>query len=264
MKFLIVGDVVGKVGVQMLQKHVKKIKEEENIDFCIINGENSADGKGIQVKQMKEIYGAGADVITMGNHIYYRKEFYPYYESEKNLLIPANITNLKGHGTTIVERNGYKIGVMNLIGLVGMGDITVRHSKDPFEVGKEETLKLKEAGCDYIFIDFHAEATAEKRALAYYLKDYLTCVFGTHTHVQTADEEIFDTGMAFITDVGMTGPYDSVIGLRKEIAVDRFVTGEKIKYRCSESKGQFNAIILTTDDETKKCLDITRINFKEK
>lgn len=264
MRFLIVGDVVGSVGVKMLQKHVKDIKEKENIDFCIINGENSADGKGIQVKEMKEIYKAGADVITMGNHIYYRKEFYPYYESEKTLLIPANITNLKGHGSCIVEKNNTKIGVINLIGLVGMGDITVRHSQDPFKVAAEEVEKLKKSGCKYIFIDFHAEATAEKRALAYYLQNDVTCVFGTHTHVQTADEEIFETGLSFISDVGMTGPYDSVIGLRKEIAVARFVTGEKIKYRCSDTKGQFNAIIVETDDQNAKCVEISRINFKEK
>ncbi|MEG0073559.1 MAG: TIGR00282 family metallophosphoesterase [Clostridia bacterium] len=264
MRFLIVGDVVGHVGVDMITDNVPRIIKEEKIDFCIINGENSAEGKGIQVPEMKAIYASGADVITMGNHIYYRKEFYPYYKSEETLLIPANITNLEGHGSCIVEKNGIKVGCINLIGIVGMGDITVNYSLDPFETAKKEAKKLKNAGCKYIFLDFHAEATAEKRALAYYLQEDITCLFGTHTHVQTADEEILDTGLAFISDVGMTGPADSVIGLKKEIAVRRFVTGEKVRYQCSHSKPQFNGIIVETNDENMKCVEIKRLNFKKK
>ncbi len=263
MRFLIVGDVVGHVGVDLVSKYVPKIIKDENIDFCIINGENSAEGKGMQVYEMNKIKEAGANVITMGNHIYYRKEFYPYYLSEKNLLIPANITNLEGHGHCIVEKDGKKIGVINLIGITGMGEITTKYSLDPFKVAKEEIAKLKRENVDYIFIDFHSETTAEKRAMGYYLEKYITCLFGTHTHVQTADEEIFDSGMSFITDVGMTGPSDSVIGLKKEIAIRRFVNGEKLRYQCSHEKPRFNGMIVETDDITKKCISIKRLNFSK-
>ena len=260
MKFLIVGDVVGAPGVNKVRECVPKIIEEQGIDFVIINGENATGGRGLKERELHLLYSAGADVVTMGNHIYYRKEARVLYKNEERLLIPSNVTNLEGKGTTIVDKNNAKIGVLNLIGKVHMGEINNEYIVDPFKEAKDQVEKLKEKGVDYIFVDFHAEATAEKIAMGNYLKEDVTCVYGTHTHVQTADERIMD-GMAYITDVGMTGPNDSVLGLKTEIAVKRFVTGEKIKYECSENEASLHSIIVETDDTTKRAVSIKRHNI---
>lgn len=260
MKVLIVGDIVGSSGVQRLKKEYKKISEEQKIDFCIVNGENSAAGKGLRVKEYDEIMGLGVDCITMGNHLYYRKEMAPKYKELKNLLIPSNINNLVGNGSTVIEKLGKKFAVINIIGKAGMGDILSEAITSPFDAVINEINRVNEQGADFIFVDFHAEATAEKIAMSYFLKDKVTCLFGTHTHVQTADEKIFDTGMAYITDVGMTGPINSVIGLKTELALKRFVNGEYAKYECSDNESCFCAIILEIDDITNKCVKIERIN----
>ena len=152
------------------------------------------------------------------------------------------------------------MGVINLLGTFAMGDMLEKNLKNPFEVVTDEINKLKENKADYIFIDFHAEATAEKIAMGYFLEDKVNCVYGTHTHVQTSDERILDSGMAYITDVGMTGPKDSVLGLKKEIAVERFTTGKFIHYECSQNEAIFNAIEIEFDDNTKKAISIKRIN----
>lgn len=260
MKFLVIGDIVGTPGVCAVKENVPQIVQKENIDFIIINGENATAGRGLKEREMKELFAAGADVITMGNHIYYRKEAKILYKNEARLLIPANVTNLDGHGRVLVNKNGVKVGVINLIGKVHLGEINNEYITDPFKEAKKQVEELQKCNADYIFLDFHAEATAEKIAMANYLKKDVTCVFGTHTHVQTADEKIFDTGMAYITDVGMTGPDDSVLGLKTDIAVRRFVTGEKIKYECSESHATLHSVIIETDDKTKKAVSIKRYN----
>jgi len=260
MRFLVIGDVVGNSGMDAIKEHVPAIIEKENIDFVIINGENATGGRGLKERELYELYKAGADVVTMGNHIYYRKEARILYKNEERLLIPANVTNLEGKGAVCVNKNGVKVGVINLIGKVHMGEIDNQYITDPFKEAKKQVEFLKEKEVEYIFVDFHAEATAEKIAMGNYLKQDVTCVYGTHTHVQTADEQILNTGMAYITDVGMTGPDDSVLGLRTDIAVARFVTGEKIKYECSENKASLHSIIVDTDDVTKKATKITRYN----
>lgn len=262
MRFLIVGDIVGATGLNKLREIVPNMIKEEKIDFCIVNGENTASGKGIRLKEYNEILNIGADAVTMGNHIYYRKEMASEYIKLDRLVIPANITDLKGNGSicTVSKINNKKIGVINLIGEFGMGTTFEGKIKNPFEVVIEEINKLKEQNVDYIFVDFHAEGTAEKIAMGYFLEDKVNCVFGTHTHVQTADEQIFNTGMAYITDVGMTGPKCSVIGLKKELALVRFTEKKHVKYMCSENEAQFNAIIIDYDDVTKKAISIKRIN----
>ena len=255
MKFLIVGDIVGRPGLDRLKIELKKRKD---IDFCIVNGENSASGRGLRRKEYDEIISYGADIITMGNHMYYRKEMASEYAKLKRLAIPANLTNLVGNKSVLVEKNGVKVGVINLLGTFAIGDMLEKNLKNPFEVVTDEINKENKA--DYIFIDFHAEATAEKIAMGYFLEDKVNCVYGTHTHVQTSDERILDSGMAYITDVGMTGPRDSVLGLKKEIAVERFTTGKFIHYECSQNEAIFNAIEVEFDDNTKKAISIKRIN----
>ena len=257
MRFLIVGDVVGTPGVRAVTTNVPQIIEKEKIDFVIINGENATGGRGIKERELSLLYKGGADVVTMGNHIYYRKEAKELYKNESKLLIPANITNMEGKGAVVINKNNVKIGVLNLIGKVHMGEINNEYITDPFKEAKNQIDKLKNKNVDYIFVDFHAEATAEKIAMANYLSEDVTCVFGTHTHVQTADERIIKK-MAYITDVGMTGPDDSVLGLKKEIAIARFVTGEKIKYECSDNKATLHGVIVETDDNTKNAISIVR------
>ncbi len=257
MKVLIVGDIVGRAGLNRLGAELRTRKD---IDFCIVNGENSASGRGIRDKEYNEILGYGADVITMGNHMYYRKEMASEYAKLEKLAIPANITNLNGNKHVIVEKNGKKFGVINLIGSFAMGEIIEKNITNPFVMADEQIKLLKAENVDYIFIDFHAEATAEKIAMGYYLKNKVNAVYGTHTHVQTADEKILDTGMAYITDVGMTGPKDSVLGLKTEIAIARFTTGHYLHYECSQNEAMFNAIEIEFDDNTKKAISIKRIN----
>ena len=169
MKVLIVGDVVGKKGVNKLKIELNRLSKEENIDFCIVNGENSASGRGIRVKEYQEILAAGADAITMGNHIYYRKEMAPQYKKLPRLVIPANVTNLEGNGYIIVEKNGIKYCVINLIGKFGMGEMFEKSTVSPFGRINEILAEIKEKKVDYIFVDFHAEATAEKIAMGYFL-----------------------------------------------------------------------------------------------
>ena len=258
MKFLIVGDVVGRPGLDRLKLELNNRKND--VDFIIVNGENSASGRGLRTKEYEEIMSYGADVITMGNHMYYRKEMASEYKKLPRLIIPANLTNLDGNKSILVEKNGVKVGVINLLGSFGMGDMIEKNLDNPFTVVDGIVEDLKQKGADYIFVDFHAEATAEKIAMGYNLADRVSAVYGTHTHVQTADETILDTGMAYITDVGMTGPKGSVLGLKKEIAVQRFKTGEWIHYECSDNEGMFNAIEIEYDDNTKKAISIKRIN----
>lgn len=261
MKFLLVGDVVGNSGLNKLREELPQILKDENIDFCIVNGENSANGKGIREKEYNLIKSYGADVITMGNHIYYRKEMASQYIKFKDLLLPANVTNLDGNKSVIIEKNGFKIGVLNIIGNINMGEIFEKNTLDAFKTLGNEVKKFKEAKTDYIFIDFHSETTAEKVAMGYFAETMgVTCVFGTHTHIQTSDEKIINNSMAYITDLGMTGPTDSVLGLKKEIAIKRFVNKAYAKYECSDNKSQFNAMIVQTDDLTKKVISVKRIN----
>ena len=261
MKFLIIGDIVGFSGLSKVKEELPKIVKENNIDVVIVNGENSAGGKGIRIKEYDALDKMGVDVITMGNHIYYRKEMAVEYIKLPKLVLPANVTNLIKNDYVILEKNGVKIGVTNILGTINMFEDT-SNLTDSFNKTKEIVAKLKEENCNYIFVDFHAETTAEKQAMGQYLKNDVTCMFGTHTHVQTADERIIDNKMAYITDVGMTGPKESVLGLKKEIALKRFVDRAYAKYECSDNKAFLNGIIVTTDDSSYLPTDIKRINIQ--
>lgn len=255
MKVLAVGDIVGNTGLQKLKEVLPNIIKENNIDFVIVNGENAADGMGITEKMYKDILNLKVNVVTMGNHTWGKKEIFLFIE-DKQILRPANYTeNNPGKGYNIYECNGKKICVISLIGRTSMNVL----SENPFVVAKEILEEVKNK-VDMIFIDFHAEATAEKIALGYFLDGEVTAIFGTHTHVQTADEVILEKGTGYITDIGMTGPKKSVIGMNVEVSIKRFETSLPEKYKVADGKAKFNSCLFEIDDNTNKVVKITRIN----
>ena len=258
MNILVIGDIVGGPGMEALRRNISKLKQEFNIDFTIANGENSADGMGITLKILNDMYALGVDVVTLGNHTWGKKEIFSFIDDEDRLIRPANYTKgICGKGYTILPCKNMKIGVMNLIGRVDTGG----SYDSPFEVADEEITKMKKEGADIIVIDFHAEATAEKKALAYYLKDKVNILFGTHTHVQTNDDTIYETGMGYITDVGMTGPKDSIIGMTPEAALKRFLTQIPERYACATGKPMLNAVVFEFDEKAKKVTRIDKISI---
>ena len=257
MRILAVGDLIGESGVKKLKEILPKIKKEEKIDFVVTNGENSAGGMGITEKNFRDILDAGTNVITMGNHTWGKKDIFKFIDNPQ-LLRPANYPEgVVGKGLGIYECKNKKIAVMNFIGRV---DINIL-SENPFIMAKRMVEEVKDK-VDIIIIDFHAEATAEKIAMGRYLDGKITALFGTHTHVQTADEQIFPEGTAYITDIGMTGPKNSVIGMDIKASIKRFETTLPEKYKLAEGDCIFNAVIFDIDDETNKVTEIKRINIK--
>lgn len=257
MKILAVGDIVGESGVRKLKEELPKIKKEEKIDFVITNGENSAGGMGITEKNFKEIIEAGTNAITMGNHTWGKKDIFKFIDDPK-ILRPANYPKgVVGKGLGIYECNGKKIAVINLMGRVDINILT----ENPFIIAKEMVEELQNQ-VDIIMIDFHAEATAEKIAMARYLDGKITGLFGTHTHVQTGDEQILPNGTGYITDLGMTGPKNSVIGMDVNVSIKRFETTLPEKYKLADGECILNAVIFDIDDKTNKVINIKRIYKK--
>ena len=254
MKILAIGDIVGEVGIKKVRDVLPKMKKNENIDFVIANGENSADGMGITSNIFKELLALGIDAITMGNHTWGKKDIFSFI-SNKQLIRPANYPDgVAGNGYGIYECHGKKIAVINLIGRV---DISVL-SENPFIVADKIIEKIKRQ-TDIIIIDFHAEATAEKIAMGYFLDGRANVIFGTHTHVQTADEKILENGTAYITDIGMTGPKKSVIGMNIDTSIKRFLTTLPEKYKLAEGEAMFNGCLFELDEDNA-IIDVKRIN----
>ena len=254
MKVLAVGDIVGTAGINKLKQSLKQITEKEKIDFVIVNAENSAEGMGITEKNFKDITSLGVDCITMGNHTWGKKDIFKFIDSPK-IIRPANYPEgVVGKGYNIYTCKGKKIAVINLIGRVDINILT----ENPFLEAKKIIEKIQNEA-DMIFIDFHAEATAEKIALGYYLDGLVTAVFGTHTHVQTADERVMPKGTGYITDIGMTGPKESVIGMNIQASVKRFETALPERYKIAEGECIFNGVIFDIDDESSKVTSIKRI-----
>ncbi|HQE67654.1 MAG TPA: TIGR00282 family metallophosphoesterase, partial [Bacillota bacterium] len=219
MNILFIGDVVGRPGRNYLCTNLKRLVEENNIDFVIINGENSAGGVGITRSTYDELLGMGADIITLGNHSWAKKEVLEFIEDAERLIRPANYPEgTPGKGFRIAEKAGKRIAVINLSGRVFMDCIDC-----PFKAADKILNELKNEA-DVIIVDFHAEATSEKLAMGWYLDGRVHAVLGTHTHVQTSDERILPGGTAYITDVGMTGPIDSILGVEKETVIRKFIT----------------------------------------
>ncbi len=259
MKILFVGDVVGAPGRDMLYSALGEIRSQRDVDMVIVNGENAAHGKGISRIICDDFFDAGVDVITMGNHVWQNKDIFKILETEKCVIRPANLSkNVPGNGSVSVKIGDTLVGVVNLLGRVYLDPCD-----SPFDAATCEVEKLKDEGCSVIIVDMHAEATSEKMALGWYLDGNVSAVLGTHTHIQTADEKILPKGTAYITDVGMTGPYYSVLGMDRKIIVDRFVTGLPQKFELADGAGQFNAVMLDVDEASGKCRSIERISFAD-
>lgn len=254
MKILAVGDLVGETGLERLKKDLPNLQEAENIDFTIVNGENVAGGMGMTTKNFHELNKLNIDVITMGNHTWGKKDIFSFID-KPNIIRPANYSRgVPGHGYTIVEKNNKKIAVINLIGRTDMGIL----SENPFTT-LDDILKRIDA--DIKILDFHAEATAEKIAMGYYVDGRITAMFGTHTHVQTADEKILENGTGYITDIGMTGPRKSVIGMDVDTSLKRFVTSLPERYKLAMGECILNGVIFEIDDENCRTKEIYRINL---
>ena len=256
MKILAVGDLIGSAGIRKLKSVLPELRKKEGIDFVIVNGENSAEGMGMTEKNFKEILEEKVDVITMGNHTWGKKDIFKFIDHPK-LIRPANYTKgIVGKGYNIYSCKDKKIAVINLIGRVDMNVL----SENPFVIVKEIIENIQKE-VDIIIIDFHAEATAEKIALGYYLDGKVTAVYGTHTHVQTADETILERGTAYITDIGMTGPKKSVIGMDVGVSFKRFVTSLPERYKIATGECIFNGVIFEVNDKTNKVINIKRVKI---
>lgn len=257
MKILTIGDIVGENGVKKFKEELPKIKQEQDIDFIIVNAENSAGGMGITTKIFNDLLNLNVDVITMGNHTWGKKDIFSFIDHPK-LIRPANYSKgVVGKGYGIYKCRDKKVGVIDLIGRTDMNVL----SDNPFTIVREIIDKIKNE-CDMIFVEFHAEATAEKIAMGNYLDGEITALYGTHTHVQTADEQILANGTAYITDIGMTGPINSVIGMDKDASIKRFVTSLPERYKLAEGKCMLNGCIFEIDDEKCRVMNINRINRK--
>lgn len=252
-----VGDLVGENGAKRANRIIPKLKKERNIDFVIVNGENAAGGMGITKKILDELIEAGTDAITMGNHTWGKKDIFTFIDNSI-IVRPANYSKgVPGKGYQIYNCKNKKIAVINLIGRTTMGIL----SENPFTVADEIINKIK-SEVDYIIVDMHAEATAEKIAMGYFLDGRANIVFGTHTHVQTSDEKVLDKGTGYITDIGMTGPKKSVIGMDIETSLKRFLTSLPERYKLAEGECIFNSCLFEINDEENRIMKIERINIE--
>ncbi|MCC6953658.1 MAG: TIGR00282 family metallophosphoesterase [Deltaproteobacteria bacterium] len=261
-KILFLADVVGNPGRRSVKTELPKLITEHSPDIVIINAENAAGGVGTDPSTASELLAGGGDVLTGGNHTWNRKEFWPYLEERKNVVLrPANFPDgAPGSGSTIFEtRTGKRIGVINLIARVFMTDSV----ESPFHCADQLLRDWENEKLDAIFVDFHGEATSEKRAMAEYLDGRISALVGTHTHVQTADEQLLPRGTAFLSDAGMCGPVDSVIGMRVDAVVQRFVSGLPIRFDVAKGQGMVNGCVIVVDDATRRATSIVRINRKD-
>ena len=257
MRILFVGDIFGKSGREIAKRAVPALVEQRQIDFVIANVENSAAGFGVTGDVADTILSFGVDAMTSGNHVWDKKEVLDYFPRQPKLLRPANFpAGAPGRGSYLGRtRTGEPIGVINLMGRIFMTPLD-----DPFAVALREIDAMR-ARTRVIIVDFHAEATSEKIAMGWHLDGRATAVFGTHTHVQTADERILPKGTACLTDVGMTGPHDSIIGVTVEAALGRFLTGMPAKFEAATGPARLNAVVVSADPATGKAIAVERLNL---
>lgn len=258
MKILAIGDVVGKIGCNFLREKLPNLKKKRGIDVVIANGENSSDGNGITPSSVDFLFSSGVDVITTGNHSFRRKESYELYDNCEYLIRPSNFPKgtTPGRGMTILDMGRFQMAVINIMGTAYLEplDCPFKEMDRLIEQAKKENAKV-------IIVDFHAEATGEKKAMGYYLDGRVSAMFGTHTHIQTSDACILPKGTGYITDVGMTGPINSVLGVKPEIIIKKFV--EKLPQRFELATGpcKMNCILIEVDEKSGKTLNIEALEI---
>lgn len=259
MRLLMIGDIVGRSGRRAVKVNVNGLKREFDLDLVIANGENAAGGKGITRELAQELFSSGVDVLTMGNHVWNKKEAFDYINRETRIVRPANYPpGTPGLGANVYDtRRKVKVAVINLAGRVFLQALDC-----PFRKADELVAKMKEKA-RVVVVDFHAEATSEKVAMGWYLAGRVSAVVGTHTHVQTADENVLPGGTAYITDLGMTGAWNSVIGVKKEIIINKFVTQIPQHFEVASGPYQFNGVVIDIDEETGEASSIRRIQNYE-
>jgi 2',3'-cyclic-nucleotide 2'-phosphodiesterase len=254
MNIVFLGDVFGKPGRQVVLDNIVRLKQQYAADFLIINGENLADGKGLTEKTTKLLFDAGVTAITSGNHLWDRQESQDYLKSETRIVKPLNYpSGALGNPFYKVEISNSELTLLSITGQIFMSACN-----SPFSA-MEEYLEQHKTDTGCILVDFHAESTAEKRAFAHMFDGRVSAILGTHTHIQTADEEILPLGTGYITDVGMTGPHDSVIGVKKHLIIEKMKTGMPIRYEVANSGLQINGVFLVVNDATAKTEKIERI-----
>ncbi|HLS34729.1 MAG TPA: TIGR00282 family metallophosphoesterase [Bacillota bacterium] len=254
MKILFIGDVYGSPGRSMLEQYLPTLKEKYKPNIVIVNGENAAGGRGITEKIYKQFLSLGVHVVTMGNHTWDQREIFEFVDDANFLIRPANFpSNNPGKGIVYLNYNGKEVAVMNLQGRTFLSPI-----EDPFAIVDELIMEAKKR-TNIIFLDFHAEATSEKLAMGWYVDGRISAIVGTHTHVQTADERILPDGTGYITDVGMTGPYNGIIGVDKDIVIQRFKTNLPNKFKVAKGPKQLNGVLFHINDETGEAESVERI-----
>ncbi len=259
MKILAIGDVVGRPGRRAVATFLPSLRKELQLDLIVANGENAAGGVGITATIGQELLGSGIDLLTMGNHVWAKREAYDYLDDEPRVIRPANYPNgAPGRGSTVLKaRSGVPVGVVNVSGRVFMGDLDC-----PFRVALELVESLRQT-TSVILVDFHAEATSEKVALGHYLDGLVSAVFGTHTHIQTNDARILPGGTAYITDLGMTGPVDSVIGIRKDIVIERFLSQLPSRHEVAAGQACLQGAVFDIDETSGLARDVRTVNLLE-
>jgi len=260
MKLLFIGDIVARPGRDLLRRHLKALTSVHGIDLVIANGENAAGGNGITRDNANEIFGAGVDVITTGNHVWDKREALEFIGAEPRLIRPANYPEgTPGRGSHMaVSRSGVRVGVVNVMGRVFLPSLD-----DPFRAATREIARVTAEGAQVVFVDVHAETTSEKVALGWYLDGQVAAVIGTHTHVQTADERILPGGTACLSDVGMTGPHDGVIGMDKTAVIARFLTGLPGRFEPATGDARLHGVVITAEPATGRATAIERVSLTE-
>jgi len=256
-KLLFIGDIIGKPGRQAVSRELHRLVDRYMVDLVIANGENAAGGIGITEETANDLYKCGIDVLTSGNHIWDKKESVAFVNREEKLLRPANYPEgAPGRGSGLfTTAGGARVAVLNLEGRVFMNNLDC-----PFRTADREIARLQ-AETPIILVDFHAEATSEKTSLGWYLDGRVSALIGTHTHIQTADERILPGGTAYLTDAGMTGSIDSVIGVRKEEAITKFLSQLPKKFEVAKNNLRLNAVVISVDEESGKAVSVERINI---
>ncbi len=255
-RVLAVGDVVGTPGLERVRRSLRYLKRRTQADFVVVNGENAA-AVGITPNQALDILDAGADVITLGNHSFSKREIVDFMDENSRILRPANYApQVPGRGVGIYETSAGPLAVINLQGRVDM-DYT---PDNPFSTVQK---LLKDLDTKLIFVDFHAEATSEKLAMGYYLDGRITALWGTHTHVPTADAQVLPKGTGYVTDLGMTGPRYSVLGIRPDLSINRFLGGLPERYRWADGPTKLEAVLFTVDTQTGLCIKTERVDLTD-